>query len=418
MINCLNDSVAMINTYQLLKTTCGNSACIFMDLNKTIVLKQIKSDYYSYMTLQREACILQHLSQFSWIPKLFCQKGDYLLTSYKGEAVCKKNIPFNYTNQVNQIVSDMKLVNVRHNDMSKPYTNDFVVLNNRVSLVDFSWGTIKDKLETKCILNGIHLFAPNDRPHNRNIDNGFKNPDETRHTIPPCKLKFQQPHRYGSQSENPGVIFNREITYVSGYQRFDINSDGSFIFKTHVKKYRYIEKLIKNLFNLGLTSFSDIGSNTGLVSLIAARTGFSHIDSFDHDKPAIMVLEKIKTKLKIESIHTHHNVFGTTPLPKSDIVFCGALIHWIFCLTSIFKGDFHEILQYLFSSVHKYLIIEWVAPSDGAIVAFKHTTRCHKTTQEYTTSNFETAVRSFGKIETMWEYTHSRIIYVIKNINI
>ena len=420
MTHCFNDSVTSIAAYNLVLLTCGNSACIYVNSNKTTVLKQIRPDYSQYLTLQREACTLQALRQFTWAPKLICQTGDYLLTTYMGESSCKDNLPHNYARQVRQIVSDMTSVSVRHNDMSKSYANDFVILRNRVSLVDFGWATIRGNLAANCTFNNVHLFAPNYRPHTKSIDNGFKARDETLHTIPPCKkkLQFEQSHRAGSQAENPSVRINGETVHVRGYQRFIINSDGSFIFQSHARKYKYIQKVIIKFFGLGLTSFSDIGSNTGLVSLMAARTGYSQIDAFDHDEDAIAVLKKIKAARKIETIHAHNAVFGTVPLPISDVVFCGALIHWIFCLTSNFRGDFYGILEYLFRSVHQYLILEWVAPTDGAIVSFNHTKHCKKK-YEYTTTNFEKAMRSFGQIESIWEYTHSRIVYIIKrNISV
>ena len=41
------------------------------------------------------------------------------------------------------------------------------------------------------------------------------------------------------------------------------------------------------------------------------------------------------------------------PLPAADVIFVGALIHWVFCLTTNFQGDFGRILSYLASRAQR-----------------------------------------------------------------
>ena len=198
-----------------------------------ISLKKINHNYdHQYTPLQREACSLQQIQQFHWSPRLICQRHDYLLTSYMGEPLCKHNLPKNYVYQIQQIGRDIKSINMRHNDMSKPYTNDFVVSKGRIALVDWGWATFQGNLKTECIVHGVQLYANDIRPYNKNINNGFGNKNETKKiTIPECKsykkkLKFQQLQRAGSQSENPKMIFKMNSTSVSGYQKFTIRSDN------------------------------------------------------------------------------------------------------------------------------------------------------------------------------------------------
>merc|ERR1712146_431937 len=90
------------------------------------------------------------------------------------------------------------------------------------------------------------------------------------------------------------------------------------------------------------------------------------------------------------------------PLPtRADILYCGSIIHWVYCLTADFKGNFELILRYLLSHTKTHLFIEWVEPDDAAIKKFGHISKCGgpRSLQDgYTTSNFQRAIETVGGV--------------------
>jgi hypothetical protein len=163
-----------------------------VNTKESLVLKQLRSDpraefNFSYFgPLEREACALVALQRFEWSARLLCVAPDYLLTSYKGKLRCKDELPADYSEQVRGIIADMTSVGIRHNDMIKP-GNDFVVdASGRVSLVDFGWATLHGQVGMSCQFRGVHISAPDRRPHNIKIDRGFAHANEAEHSLVPC----------------------------------------------------------------------------------------------------------------------------------------------------------------------------------------------------------------------------------------
>ena len=100
---------------------------------------------------------------------------------------------------------------------------------------------------------------------------------------------------------------------------------------------------------------------------------------------------------------------------RFDVVFCGAIIHWIFSLTANFS-NFDRIIQYLLLSTKKYLVIEWICENDSAIMSFNHIKRNKKTgDEEYTTANFEKSINKYVKIISKHAVDGpTRIIYLLQ----
>ena len=144
---------------------------------------------------------------------------------------------------------------------------------------------------------------------------------------------------------------------------------------------------------------------------------FDTTDLTDDDVEYIKTLSRIKKDCGITKITEMVYSFGDTLTEKFDVVFCGALIHWIFSLTSNFR-NFNIILEYLISLTNKYLIIEWIDPTDKAIRSLNHIKkRKRKNDESYNTINFEKAIKNFATIISKKGADRStRTIYVLKKL--
>lgn len=212
---------------------------------------------------------------------------------------------------------------------------------------------------------------------------------------------YKDPNRkVGSQSETPHIKTVGQNVHVSGYQKFIINKNTRAItFQIKHQKFSYISQLLSDLNKTNnCNTIVDIGCNSGLSSFIASSQNFKNILSLDHDPEYINTLRKIKNECKITNINERIFSFGNEINEKFDVVFCGAIIHWIFSLTANF-GNFDSIIQYLLLSTKKYLVIEWICENDPAINYFNHIKRNKKTEhEEYTTDNFEKSINKYVKI--------------------
>lgn len=231
-------------------------------------------------------------------------------------------------------------------------------------------------------------------------------------------IHYKDPIRkIGSQSEIPKIELNNNKVIVSGYQRFIIDKKTRIIeFIEKENKFKYINKLMKKLNNEhNCNSIVDIGCNSGLTSLIALNNKFNYIVSLDHDPEYIQTLKTIKNICNITKIHESVYSFGDIITEKFDVVFCGAIIHWIFSLTADFR-NFDSIISYLISFTRKFLIIEWVDPDDIAIKTLNHIKkRNKKNDEEYNKKNFEIAIqKSFNIVSKKNADRLSRTIYVLE----
>ena len=164
-------------------------------------------------------------------------------------------------------------------------------------------------------------------------------------------------------------------------------------------------------------SIVDIGCNSGLTSLIALNNNFKYICSLDHDPEYISTLNSIKKLCDIKIINESIYSFGDIINKNFDVVFCGAIIHWIFSLTSNFR-NFDNIIIYLLSITNKFLVIEWVDPNDNAIKFFNHIKKRAKDgDEEYNNINFEKSLKKYVKIISKKNVESiTRTIYLLEKI--
>lgn len=233
---------------------------------------------------------------------------------------------------------------------------------------------------------------------------------------------YRDPKRkIGSQSETPKIKIKGNEVFVSGYQNFKINIITKKItFKGYyVDKFSYINSLFDKLNKEGCNTIVDIGCNSGLSSFIAYNNNFKDIVSLDHDSEYISTLASIKKYTSITNIRESIYNFGDIISEKYDVVFCGAIIHWIFSLTADFR-NFDSIVRYLISFTKKYIVIEWVDNEDSAIRCLNHIKkRQKKDDEEYNTNNFEKAIKKYMEIISKKPIngTKTRVIYVLRSLS-
>ena len=231
-------------------------------------------------------------------------------------------------------------------------------------------------------------------------------------------LAYVDPVRkVGSQSETPALAFRHGTIAVRGYQSYNVESDGRLSYIRKPFKFKTIQGLLERLHADGCDSLVDIGCNAGLVSLIASRVGYSSALGLDHDPEYISVFRRVIEATNSTGLNASVFSFGGPVPTAADVVFCGAIIHWVLCLTADFSGQgFGGILRYLLRYASRYLLIEWVDPSDNAIKGFRHIARCGKGLEaDFTVENFERAVATQATVERkiILDST-SRVLYVLR----
>ncbi len=231
---------------------------------------------------------------------------------------------------------------------------------------------------------------------------------------------YKDPKRkVGSQSEVPKIKYENNKIIINGYQNFTINKKNKNIdFLKKKEKFEYINRLLHDLnSNHNCTSLVDIGCSAGLSSFIAYNNKFTKIFSLDHDPEYIQTIKLIKESCQIPSIQESVFSFGDKLNQTFDVVFCGALIHWIFSLTANFR-NFDDIISYLYSITNKILVIEWVHPTDKAIKILDHLNINKKDgDEEYNTINFENALeKKFSMISKVNADCETRTIYCSRKI--
>ena len=174
VLRCLESGEEMVTALGMTAIshleTCGSSV-VYVDLKQTIVLKHYML-FSEHTPREREVCALHALQRFRWAPRLLCAGRDYILTSYTGKPACRDITPNDYLIQVDAILSDMRSVRMRHNDLRKVGQTDFTLLDGRVYLTDFGWATMDGNLMMECIppqSNGVRLvpyrmFCPQHLP--------------------------------------------------------------------------------------------------------------------------------------------------------------------------------------------------------------------------------------------------------------
>jgi SAM-dependent methyltransferase len=228
-------------------------------------------------------------------------------------------------------------------------------------------------------------------------------------------VKYFDPRRkVGSQSERPGISVADGTVTLSGYHNYKI-AGGKVDKAGLAKKYRSLFRYFSaNRAVFGPTaSLLDIGCSGGLLCFLAKESGFAKVTGLDHDPEDLQVVQQASREsgLAIEAlVGDWKDAAGT-----HDVVCVLALIHWIYSLTGT-EGSFPSVFRFLRERTGRYLLIEWVDPTDPAIGIKHHISANPELHREpYERERFEDAgLRYFGSIDAKIDTTPTRCVYVFR----
>jgi len=110
-----------------------------------LFIKYIKK-YQEYQVYEREKYISTLLKKFDWFPNLLYSDDVNKILIFENVGVCvtSKNKPKDLEKQFNKILSDLKKLNIQHNDIK----NEEILIdkNNKIYLCDFGWASINNSL--------------------------------------------------------------------------------------------------------------------------------------------------------------------------------------------------------------------------------------------------------------------------------
>lgn len=220
-----------------------------------------------------------------------------------------------------------------------------------------------------------------------------------------------RPHSNGSQSEVPTCKLIGNRCEVGGYQSFVLYKNKVVVTGGYKNKFNYIRTFLQEKQGQ-CHSVSDIGTSNGLMSFIANEFGYSQVYALDHDIECVNLIKAMTTFLNIDNVISKCYSFGQEH-KKTDIVIAGALIHWIYSCTATY-GNFDTIMKVFTELVGKYLIIEWVDPTDPAIKAFKHTSfNKDVISEDYNEVNFSNSLeRHFTTVSKVFDVNNTRRLYL------
>ena len=135
----------------LQKRGATSNVCILPHIFIKYIVHHKEHDVYV-----REKYMSSILSQFNWYPRLLYSDdvNQILIFENVGEPISKKNKPRDFVEQMNTILTDIKSVNVDHNDI-KP-GEILVNSKGKVFLCDFGWASVNDYLHCDIGIWGGH----------------------------------------------------------------------------------------------------------------------------------------------------------------------------------------------------------------------------------------------------------------------
>lgn len=151
----IEDKKIRVNDMEYNVTEIPSGATSSMYKNKQYVFKKIKK-YPKYNVFEREIYLLEYLNEnnIDFVPKLihYDRNTKIMMMTNCGEVLNNRNKPKNYIEQCNKILLSLKSLNIQHNDIKK--NQEVLVLNNKVYICDFGWGSINNSLSC-----GINLWG-------------------------------------------------------------------------------------------------------------------------------------------------------------------------------------------------------------------------------------------------------------------
>lgn len=114
---------------------------VVIDLSRHEVLKRL-GRFTEFGIEARETAWLEILKTTGIAPRLLCHKPGVLHMTYVGEPVRRHNLPADWRSQATRILGSLDAAGCRHNDIK---CDNIMVLEGRLTLVDFGWATPADE---------------------------------------------------------------------------------------------------------------------------------------------------------------------------------------------------------------------------------------------------------------------------------
>ena len=169
----ISENIINVNNekYEIQKTDfAAETSNIFITKDKKFIFKKVSDLLYDkkkkltinlsdYNIFEREVYLLKILNEkVDWAPKLiyYDSKNKILMSEFSGERLNKENKPKNLKEQIKSILNDLENLNIQHNDIK--YDEEILVLNNKVSICDWGWGSINNN--HSCNINLWHGKKP------------------------------------------------------------------------------------------------------------------------------------------------------------------------------------------------------------------------------------------------------------------
>jgi GT2 family glycosyltransferase/predicted Zn-dependent protease len=229
-------------------------------------------------------------------------------------------------------------------------------------------------------------------------------------TKPANGVLYDDPNKYA----RPLKLELGTETLVHGYQEFRLTANTIEPLPQDpplARKQQLLSPLFNSDFILGKTLL-DIGANGGFFTFWARQRGAKSVVALDMDANYIQTIRTVQAHFKTSDIRAVSCRAQDWEEP-ADVVLAFAMIHWLFSCTATY-GSLDAVVGKLRSLTRKVLVIEWVAPDDAAIAAFKHTEWNPSAVHgSYNLSAFEAALRRhFARIEIIGQTTSTRVVYL------
>lgn len=116
----------------------------------------------------------------------------------------------------------------------------------------------------------------------------------------------------------------------------------------------------------------DVGGNAGFFSLWAVASGAESAVSIDVDDVYTRLCREVAAGAGVaEGVIRAETVNLREWTQPADVVLAFAMVHWLYTATTGF-GSLERVAEELANRTRGLLLVEWVAPNDGAIEFFGH----------------------------------------------
>ena len=123
----------------------NNSATSDVFTTPLIFVKRVKT-YKEFQVYEREKHLATLLKKFDWYPEMLYSDdvNQLFIFTNVGVPITSKTKPTDLERQFNKILSDLKSINVKHNDIK--IGELLVDKNNKLYLCDFGWASVNNDL--------------------------------------------------------------------------------------------------------------------------------------------------------------------------------------------------------------------------------------------------------------------------------